>query len=188
MHVCVYAFVKPCTELTCTFIAVLVQLDTMLSHCNHSFLYTLQFSQSCPTLCNPIDCSMTVFPVHYQFLEPTQVSIMLMYIFNSIFLWKWSESEIHSVVSNSLQPHGLCSPWNFPGQNTGEGSLLQEIFPTQGSNPGLPHCGHVLYQLSHKGSPNFSFAFIQFIVITSFVSQHSPAIREFSFYKGGERQ
>ena len=75
MHVCVYAFVKPCTELTCTFIAVLVQLDTMLSHCNHSFLYTLQFSQSCLTLCDPIDCSMTVFPVHYQLLEPTQTHV-----------------------------------------------------------------------------------------------------------------
>ena len=46
-----------------------------------------------------------------------------------------------------------CSPWNSPGQNTGAGSfpLLQEIFPTQGSNPGLPHCRWILYQLSHKG-------------------------------------
>ena len=32
-------------------------------------------------------------------------------------------------------------------------SLLQGIFPTQGSNPGLPHCMWILYQLSHKGSP-----------------------------------
>ena len=32
-------------------------------------------------------------------------------------------------------------------------SLLQEIFPTQGSDPGLPHCRRILYQLSHKGSP-----------------------------------
>ena len=47
------------------------------------------------------------------------------------------------------------SPWNFPGQNTGVGSLslLQGIFPTQGSNPGLPHCRWILYQLSHKRSP-----------------------------------
>ena len=39
-------------------------------------------------------------------------------------------------------PHGLYSPWNSPGQNTAEGSLsiLQGIFPTQGSNPGLQHC------------------------------------------------
>ena len=31
--------------------------------------------------------------------------------------------------------------------------LLQGIFPTQGLNPGLPHCRQILYQLSHKGSP-----------------------------------
>ena len=63
-------------------------------------------------------------------------------------------SESYSVVSNSLQPHGLYSPWNSPGQNTGMGSLsfLQGIFPTQGSNPGLLHCRWILYQLSHKGS------------------------------------
>ena len=44
---------------------------------------------------------------------------------------------------------------NSPGQNTGVGSLslLQGILPTQGLNPGLPHCRWILYQLSHKGSP-----------------------------------
>ena len=64
-------------------------------------------------------------------------------------------SESRSVVSDSLRPHGLYSPWNSPGQITGVGSLslLQGIFPTQGSNPGLPHCRQILYQLSHKGSP-----------------------------------
>ena len=64
-----------------------------------------------------------------------------------------SESESHSVVSSCLRPHGLCSPWNSPGQNTGVGSLLQGIFPTQGLSSGLPHFRHILYQLSHKGSP-----------------------------------
>ena len=44
-----------------------------------------------------------------------------------------NESESHSVMSNSFRPHGLYSPWDSPGQNTGEGSLslLQGIFPTQ---------------------------------------------------------
>ena len=66
------------------------------------------------------------------------------------------ESESHSVTSNSLQPHGLYSPWNSPGQNTGVGSLslLQGIIPTQGSNPGLPHCRQIIYQLSYQRSPN----------------------------------
>ena len=58
-------------------------------------------------------------------------------------------------MSDSLWHHGLYSPWKSPGQNTGVGSLslLQGIFPTQGLNPGLPHCRQILYQLSHKGSP-----------------------------------
>ena len=64
-------------------------------------------------------------------------------------------SESHSVMSNSLQPHGLCSPWNSPGRNTGVGSLsiLQGIFPTQELNQGLLHCGRLLYQLSYLESP-----------------------------------
>ena len=51
--------------------------------------------------------------------------------------------------------HGNC-----PGQNTGVGScsLLQGIFPTQGSNTGLPHCRWILYQLSHQGSLNVNTA------------------------------
>ena len=65
------------------------------------------------------------------------------------------ESESRSVLSDSLQPHGLYRPWNSPGQNTGVGSLslLQGIFPTQESNPGLPPCRQRLYHLSRQGSP-----------------------------------
>ena len=47
-----------------------------------------------------------------------------------------SESEIHSVMSDSLQPHGLYSPWNYPGQNTGVGSLSSlGDFPNPGIKP-----------------------------------------------------
>ena len=68
--------------------------------------------------------------------------------------WKWSRS----VVSDSLRPmnrsplsssvHGILQArileyFHF---------LLQGIFLTQGSNPGLPHCGQTLYHLSHQGS------------------------------------
>ena len=56
------------------------------------------------------------------------------------------------------KPTDLYSPWNSPSQNTGVGSLslLQGISSTQGSNTGLPHCRRILYQLSHKGSPENS--------------------------------
>ena len=49
-------------------------------------------------------------------------------------------SESHSVVSDSLQPHELYSPWNSPGHNTGVGSLslLQGIFPNPGTEPRSP--------------------------------------------------
>ena len=43
----------------------------------------------------------------------------------------------------TLPPHGICSPWNSPDQNIGVDncSLLQGIFPTQGSNPVFPLAG-----------------------------------------------
>ena len=85
-------------------------------------------------------------------LRRTQTHIFLTYPILRHLLY---ESESHSFVSNSLGPSGLYSSWNSPGQNTGVGSpsLLQGIIPTQGLNPGLPHCRQILYQLSHKGSP-----------------------------------
>ena len=74
--------------------------------------------------------------------------------------WHESESESRSVLSDFLQPHGVHSPWNSPSQNSGVGNLsvLRGIFPTQGSNPGLPHCRQILYQLSYQRTysfPNF---------------------------------
>ena len=64
-----------------------------------------------------------------------------------------------SVVSDSLQPHGLyparlLHPWDFPDKDTGVGChlILQRIFLTQGSNPGLPHCRQTVYRLSHQGN------------------------------------
>ena len=53
-----------------------------------------------------------------------------------------------------LKDQTFYSPWNSPDQNTGVGSLslLQGIFPTQGSNPGFLHCRQIRYHLSHQGS------------------------------------
>ena len=76
------------------------------------FIYQVkvQVAQSCPTLCDPLNCSLPV--------------------------------------------QSLLCPWNSPGKNTGVGSssLLQGIFPTQGSNTGLPNCRWILFQLRHQGS------------------------------------
>ena len=65
-----------------------------------------------------------------------------------------------SILSGSLQPHGLqptrfFCPWNSPGKNNGVAwhTLLQGIFLTKGSNPGLPHCRQILYHLRPQGNP-----------------------------------
>ena len=65
-----------------------------------------------------------------------------------------------SVVSDSLWPHGLqltrlLCPWNFPGRNTrmGNRTLLQGIFPVQGSNPGLTRCSQIPYCLATREVP-----------------------------------
>ena len=70
------------------------------------------------------------------------------------------------VMSDSLRLHGLqlarlLCPWDFPGKNTGVGchSLLQGIFPTQGSNLGLLHCRQILYSPSHQGI-SFMYTYI----------------------------
>ena len=88
-------------------------------------------------------------------------------VFTVTSLGKKSDSKSRSVVSDSLQPHGLYSPWNSPGHNTGVGSrsLLQGIFLTQRSNP-VPlalqadsllsepvSTGQTLYSLSQQESP-----------------------------------
>ena len=92
--------------------------------------------------------------------------------------------ESCSVISDSLLPHGIYSSWNSPGQNTGVGShsLLQGIFPTQGSNPSLPHCRQVLYQLSYQESPRKlewvgSLSLLQRIFLTQESKPGSPALQ-----------
>ena len=58
------------------------------------------------------------------------------------------------VTSWAVASTRLLHPWDFLGKSTGVGChfLLQGIFPTQGSNPGLLHCRQTLYHLSHRAS------------------------------------
>ena len=121
--------------------------DFELSISNTSSVLSLDFcSYSFPSFCPaevlfPLFMILTYFEV--QFIDFQTVLCCALKVKN--------ENESCSVVSDSLRPHGL---YNSPGQNTGVGSLslLQGIFPTQRSNPGLPHCRQILYQLSHQGS------------------------------------
>ena len=99
-------------------------------------------------------------PLHYSCLENSKDrGVWWVTVHEVTRSHTWWITHLKVKVSQScltLQPHGLYSPWNSPGQNTGVGSLslLQGIFPTQGSNPGLLHCRQILYQMSHQGRPS----------------------------------
>ena len=133
-------------------------------------------AQLCLTLCDCVDCSPPGSSVHGIFQarivewvaisfsrgsspsrDWTCVSCIGRQILYHCATWealfKWSGSR--SVTSDSLWPHGLYSPWSSLGQNTEVSSLslLQGIFPTHRSNPGLLYCRRILCQLIHKGSP-----------------------------------
>ena len=128
----------------------------------------VRVAQWCPTLCNHIDCSPPGSSVcgilQARILEWVAISFSrgsswrrdwtwVSCITGRFFtIWATSESESHSVVPDSLQPHGLYSPWNSPAQNTRLGSLSL-LQGTQRLNPGLLHCRQIPYQLNHQGSP-----------------------------------
>ena len=75
--------------------------------------------------------------------------------FGIAFLWDWNENWpfVWLCVTPWIVASTLLCPWDLPGQNSGVGSysLLQGIFPTQESNPRLPHFRQILSQLSYQG-------------------------------------
>ena len=102
-------------------------------------------------------------------------------------LTKWIEQvpllspQLCAQSCPTLQPHGLqpfrlFHPWDFPRKNTEVDChcLLQEIFPTQGWNPGLPHC--------KKNLPSYSLA-PDYISLIGNISKPSTPLRSLS-YKG----
>ena len=65
-----------------------------------------------------------------------------------------SLSHVQLFATQWTAPARLLCPWDSPDKNTGVGchTLLQGIFPTQGSNPGLLHCRWILYCLNHQAN------------------------------------
>ena len=121
------------------------------NHFSLSVLCCVKSLLSCLPLCDPMVGSLPGSSVHGIFPgKNTRVRChaLLQGIFPKWVKWK-------SLSCAQLFSIPWTSPWNSPGKNTGLGSLylLQGIFLTQGSNPGLPHCRRILYQLSHQGSP-----------------------------------
>ena len=82
-------------------------------------------------------------------------------------------------------PPGSSVHWDSPGKNTRVGchAFFQGIFPTQGSNPGLPHCRQIPYCLSHQGSPLFGFPYTEkFGNVYKVIMLPSQVIHWTSFY------
>ena len=143
----------------CFFLSSQPLLFHHLTHCpyaHHPPVTTLTKSQGLPVAKSQGTVqSLSCYMWYYTLLSLHTTLHQLHYSFFISFWGCPSLSENCSVMSDSLQLHGLYSPWNSLGQNTGvcSCSLLRGIFPTQGSNPGLSHCRWILYQLSHQGSP-----------------------------------
>ena len=83
----------------------------------------------------------------------------------------------------------LLRPWDFLGKSTGVGChfLLQGIFPTQGSNPGLPHCRQTLYRLCHQDGLKLNIPKIKIMAsgpITSWQidGETMETVRDFIFW------
>ena len=107
---------------------------------------------------------ITFLKLHMNPFPPNQYLGCLQYAYNVLCLCMYYMCVSCSVMSDFLKPHGLqlvrllCT-WDSLGKDTGMGcySLPQEIFPTQGMNPGLTYCRQILYHLSHKGSHHIVF-------------------------------
>ena len=84
-----------------------------------------------------------------------------------------------SLRPRGLQPTRLLGPWDFPGKSTEVGFhfLLQGIFPTQGSNPGLPHCRQTLLPSDLPGKPHmyvcYTYKNIFFIRLFSIIGDYN---------------
>ena len=116
----------------------------------------------CPVLTErEVSCSFTLVTATFS-IQTKQIKTVKQKKMTSRPNYKLDmEIKWKSVMSDSLQPRGLYSPRNSPGQKieVDSHSLLQGIFPTQKSNPGLSHCRQILYQLNHKGSPDMEITY-----------------------------
>ena len=123
--------------------------QSCISPACYSFEVKVKVAQLCLTLCDPMDCTV---------LGILQARILERVAFP--FSRDLPNPEIQP-RSPTLQADYLPAEPQGKPKNTGVGSLslLQEIFPTQGLNPGLLHCRQILYQLSYQGSPDISFFF-----------------------------
>ena len=119
-------------------------------------------AQSCPTSSDSMDCSLPGSSLSMGFSRQEYWSGLPLPSLNSPTIGKKrkriSQSCLTLLQPQELYPTRLLCPLGSPGKSTGAGShaVLQGIFPTQGSNPGLLHCRWTFYHLSHQISVQFN--------------------------------
>ena len=104
-------------------------------------------AQSCPALCDSMDCSSSGSSVHGD-SSCKSTAVGCHALLQGIFPTQDSHIAVDSLPS---EPPG--KPHNIGVSRL---PLLQRIFPIQESDRGLLHCRQILYQLSCQGSPNTS--------------------------------
>ena len=122
--------------------------QTIIESVSHSVQFS-SVTQSCPTLCNPINCSMPGLPVHHQLLEFTQTQVhrvgnaiqpSLSHV--QLFVTPWTVAH-HAPLSMGFSRQEYLSGLSFPSP----GDL-----PDPGIKLGLLHWRQMLYHLSHLGN------------------------------------
>ena len=98
------------------------------------FVFSSILAWKIPWTEEPLTLQSSHATVHGVAKNQTRLSDFTPYTYVCVCVCVW-ESESRLVISDSLWPHGLYSPWDSPGC-----SLLWGIFPTQGWNPGVVHC------------------------------------------------
>ena len=109
------------------------------------------FSQSCLTLCDPMDCSPPGSSVHGD--SPGKNAGVGCMPSSRDLPIQGMEPRSPTLQRDSLPSEPPGKPNN---PRVGSLSLLQGIFLTQESNRDLLHCRWILYQLSDQGSPTIA--------------------------------
>ena len=132
----------------CSYIGITDAAKMPIFPCDNLQQVKVNVAQSCPMLCNPMDCSPWNSPGH-------NTGVGNLSLLQDIFPTRGSSQPRHQPRSSALQADSLPAEPQGKPKNTGVGSLclLQWLSPTQEFNWGFLHCRQILSQLSRHGSP-----------------------------------